>query len=565
MKQKKPALPILLLIGAFVLAFGFRLVRLGYSPLDDREADIALQALAVAENSETEFGDFMSIVGLTGLDFYLFSSTNFLARFWSAFIGALIVFIPVLFREKLGHVPALISAYLLAITPEMVGLSRLVGTPMTAMVCLLLSLGFLVNRKPIFVGIFFALGLMSGTGFWMGLIILGISWLITKRLTPKSDLHSLFHFFSEKSFWLHFGAAFGLTLLIISTSFFLEPAGLSGVMSGLVTFVLGYGHEYLDPYYLLPLSLLAYTVPALVFGVWSGIRGLIARDKIDTFLFVWFIVSLAFILIYPGSQPEYLPWMTVSLWLLTARFLFRSIRFPEKPRLVVIATVVAVIVLAGFMLIAVRTVVRLDLEQQHQTNALIALIGGLALVIIVFLLVYFGWGGEVAISGLVIWLVIVNVLGLISLTVNTTTLGSKDAENLWYPDQPQLSTEWLMLSIDRISDWNKGGGEPVDIEVSDFEVPGLEWALRGFVEVNFVPYLSPQSQSGIVITDDRSHPELVNSYRGEDLIWSQKSLWKEMTPMQYINWLVTRNTPTQKEQIILWVRTDLMVDDQLSQ
>jgi len=105
----------------------------------------------------------------------------------------------------------------------------------------------------------------------------------------------------------------------------------------------------------------------------------------------------------------------------------------------------------------------------------------------------------------------------------------------------------------------------MDIEVSDFETPGLEWALRGYSEVNFDLYLSPQSQSGIVITDDQNHPELVNSYRGQDLVWSQKSLWKELTPMQYINWLITRKTPTQKVQIILWVRTDLMVDDQLSQ
>lgn len=553
------------MIGAFSLALGFRLVGLGSTPLDDREANIALQALRVAEKSETEFGDFMSIVGLTGLDFYLFSSSNFLARFWSAIIGALIVFIPILFRDHLGYWASVISAYILAISPEMVGLSRLIGTPMIALVCLVLSLGLIIKRKPIISGILFILALMSGAGFWLGLVIFSITLVITKWLIPGLDNHSLFDIPPWRSFWMPFGITAGLTIVLVSTSFFLEPAGLSGVMSGLVTFILGFTNEYSDPYYLLPLSLIAYTIPALVFGVGNGIRGVIARDKTDTFLFVWFVVSLAVLLLYPGSTPAYLPWMTIPLWFLTARLLSRSWRFPVESRLVVIATVVALIVFTAFMLIALRSVVRSDLNQQQQTNALISLIGGLALVIIVFLLVYFGWDGEVAISGMVIGLVIVCVLGLISLTVNTTSLSSGSAANLWYPDHPRLSTEWLTLYIDHISNWNKGGGGPVDIEVSDFDTPGLEWALRDYSEVNFDLYLSPQSQPGIVITDDQSHPELVNSYRGQDLVWSQKSLWKEMTPMQYLNWLVTRNTPTQKELIILWVRTDLMVDDQLSQ
>ncbi len=96
LSKKKPTWHIILLIGAFILALGFRFIRLGFSPLDDREAGIALQALAAAEGNETEFGAFMSIVGLSGLDFFILSTSNFLARFWSALLGALIVFLPFL-------------------------------------------------------------------------------------------------------------------------------------------------------------------------------------------------------------------------------------------------------------------------------------------------------------------------------------------------------------------------------------------------------------------------------------------------------------------------------------
>jgi len=564
LSKKKPTWHIFLLIGAFILALGFRFVHLGSSPLDDREAGIALQALAAAEGTETEFGAFMSIVGLTGLDFFILSTSNFLARFWSALLGALIVFLPFLFRERIGHWPAVIASFMLAISPEMVGLSRIIGSPMVAVSCLLLSLGLIVQHKPILSGILLALSLMSGESFWMGLIILGLSWLISKKFISEFNIFSLPQH-SEKEFsWLTFGIAFGLTILIVSTSFFLSPAGLSGVFSGLVSFILGFTNGYVNPYYLLPMPLLTYAGASLIFGVWGGLRGIIIRDSLDTSLFIWFLVGLAIILLYPGSKPADILWVTLPLWILTARFFFHAWRFPETSRLVVFVTVLAVVVLSAFMLIALRTLVRPDLDQQQQLNTLIALIGGLVLIVVVLLLVNFGWREEVSLSGLLIGLLVVIVFTLTSLSVNTTSLGSDNLHNLWYPKQPQLSTKWLMVSIDRISDWNESGGGPVDIAVSDFETPGMAWILRGRKTTNFVPYLTPQSQSGIVITDDQSYPELINSYRGQDLVWSREVLWEEMTPFQYLNWLVTQKAPIRTRQIILWVRTDLMADDQFT-
>ena len=564
LSKKKPTWHIFLLIGAFILALGFRFVRLGSSPLDDREAGIALQALAAAEGTETEFGAFMSIVGLTGLDFFILSTSNFLARFWSALLGALIVFLPFLFRERLGHWPAVIASFLLAISPEMVGLSRIIGSPMVAVSCLLLSLGLIVQHKPRLSGILFALSLMSGESFWMGLIILGLSWLISKKLIPEFNIFSLPQH-SEKEFsWLKFGIAFGFTILIVSTSFFLAPAGLSGVFSGLVSFILGFTNGYVNPYYLLLLPLLGYAGASLIFGVWGGVRGIITRDPLDTSLLIWFQVGLAIFLLYPGSKPADILWVTLPLWILTARFFFHAWRFPETSRLVVFVTILVVVVLSAFMLIALRTLVRPDLDQQQQLNTLIALIGGLVLIVVVLLLVNFGWREEVSLSGLLIGLLVVIVFTLTSLSVNTTSLGSDNLHNLWYPKQPQLSTKWLMVSIDRISDWNESGGGTVDIAVSDFETPGMAWILRGRKITNFVPYLTPQSQSGIVITDDQSDPELINSYRGQDLVWSREVLWEEMTPFQYLNWLVTQKAPIRTRQIILWVRTDLMADDQFT-
>lgn len=174
LSDKKPTWQIYLLIGAFIIALGFRFVRLGYSPLNDREAGIALQALAAADGTKTEFGPFISIVGLTALDFYIFSATDFLARFWSALLGALIIFIPFLYHKRIGYWSAMIASFMLAISPEMVGLSRIVGSPMVAGVCLLLSIGLITQHKPVLSGVFFGFGINERCKFLAGIDYSGI-------------------------------------------------------------------------------------------------------------------------------------------------------------------------------------------------------------------------------------------------------------------------------------------------------------------------------------------------------------------------------------------------------
>ena len=155
--SKNTNLSIGILFAAFAVALALRLIRLGVLPLGDKEASLALQALAVARGEATTFGSFAAYVGLTGFDFYLLSSGNFLARFWFALAGALVVFVPWLFRERIGHWPALLLAGVLAISPEMVGLSRIIGSPMMAFVFLLLTMGLLLKKKPILAGGAFAL------------------------------------------------------------------------------------------------------------------------------------------------------------------------------------------------------------------------------------------------------------------------------------------------------------------------------------------------------------------------------------------------------------------------
>lgn len=561
---KRPSIHILLLGGALIVALAMRLIRLGVLPLTHMEADIALQALAIARSTTTRFGGHMTTVGFAGLDFYIFTAGNFLARFWPGLIGALIVFVPLLFRDRIGRWPATLLSIILAVSPEMVGLSRIIGSPMNAFVLLLLGLGLLFNRKPILGGSAFGLALMSGPGFWFGGLIFAFSWIISDLLFDVSDIFMLPDLQKSQNYWTRFGISFGLTLLIVGSGFFLAPAGLSGILVGLVDFVRGFAVPSQTPFVLMPLALVTYSAGALIFGLWGGLRGVFLRNKLDMFLFVLGAAGMLFGFIYPGSTPADLIWATLPLWALSARIVFFAWRKPEGYRLIVTVTVVLVVVVAAFMLLVMRSLITPGLSQEQQLNNFIALVGAMVFLVAIVLLVSYGWSQDVAMPGLLIGIGIVFFLGLLSVSVNATGLSSERSIELWFPEESALSPGLMQQSIDRITGWNASGGSPVDITVSGADTPGMRWALRGYDPVQYVPYLPPQSQPGILITDSLGMPEISSTYRGQDLVWSREVMWDEMTPFQYLNWLITREAPTQDNRIIFWVRTDLMPDDQFT-
>jgi len=547
------------------VALALRLTRLGVLPLGDSEAILALQALAVARRGTTSFGAFAAFTGLTGLDFNLFSAGNFMARFWFALAGALVVFVPWLFRERIGHWPALLLAVVLSISPEMVGLSRIIGSPMMAFVFLLLALGLFFKRRPILAGGAFALALMSGPGFWMGLVILGFSGLVLKTIFKDEPLVELSSIEDRKDFWLRLGTAFGATLAVVGTGFFLAPANLSGIFAGLVEFVQGFAAQRSTALFQIPLALVAYTVEALLIGLWGSVRAILVRDRLGIFLLIWWLFGLVFVLLYPAGSPADIIWVTAPLWLLTVRTMFFTWRMPETSRGIMALTTILIVAVFAFLLLVYRGLINPAMLQDLRINYMLALIGGTVLLVAIVLLVSFGWAEDVAIAGSLLGVTIVCVVGLLALSVHSTGLSPERSWELWYPRESQVTTVWLRETIDDVVDWNSSGKGAVPIAVSDFNRPSMRWLLRDDPAVEFVSQAAPQSEPGILITSDMEMPEIAGGYRGQDLVWESQPLWTQMSAFDYLGWLLTRDVPVITENVILWVRTDLMPDAQFSQ
>ena len=122
---------------AFLIALGFRLIQLGAAPLTDPEANFALQALHIAQGKAPLLGSLRGYILLTSILFTIIDSTNFMARFLPALAGSALVFIPSFFKDMLKPRAALILAFLFAVDPGLVALSRQASGTMLAVAFLL--------------------------------------------------------------------------------------------------------------------------------------------------------------------------------------------------------------------------------------------------------------------------------------------------------------------------------------------------------------------------------------------------------------------------------------------
>jgi hypothetical protein len=51
-------------------------------------------------------------------------------------------------------------------------------------------------------------------------------------------------------------------------------------------------------------------------------------------------------------------------------------------------------------------------------------------------------------------------------------------------------------------------------------------------------------------------------YRGEPLVLQESVGWDKASPADFLKWFIYRQLPVQQNDVILWVRSDLMVDSQ---
>jgi len=548
---------------AFLLAAALRFIGLGAIPLNDTEATWALQALSIAQGGKPLLGGQPGYILLTSIPFFLFESNNFLARFWPALAGSLIVFAPFFIREKLGERVALIAAFLLAAAPGLVAVSRQANGTMLAVSFMVFAWVTWQKKALQWAGIFAGIALLGGSAVWMGLLGLGLAWALAQNLLSSENVEE-----SEASPKdernrkddLIFAALYtGGTILLLGTLFLLSPNGLSAWLSSLIDYLRGWRFSSGVPILRMLGGLIAYYPFALLFGIASIWRGLAKRDSDSIVLSLWAATALILAIIYPGRQVSDLIWSALPLWILSAKEITHHLRLPAFDRNETLGVFALTIILLSFAWINLAGVGILPGNAELTSNRLILLGGSVALLILSLALIAFGWSLETATLGGTWGSALMLGLYTFGVAWGSTGLRTPKGMELW-DSAPRISQAGLLLeTIQQTSTWSRGDAQSLKITINEVNSPALLWVLRNH-NAEEKSALDLMASPELVITSEAGNPELAASYRGQDFVWRKSTDWASAT--NWSKWLVLRDLPQTSERIIFWARNDLFFDSQ---
>jgi hypothetical protein len=566
---------------AFALAITVRFLNLGTVPLSDIEANWALQALHISlgytSGSPVILGSQPAYIFLTGLSFSLLGSSNGLARFWPALVGSMLVLAPLFFRPVLGRKAALVLAFGLALDPGMVAVSRLVGGPILAIGFGVWALGLAYDRHPLLAGIFAGLALLSGPAILQGLLGLLLAWGIIRLLisagliAPLDEPNDTVEDVPRPVNSLRTGISSAVvTILIVGTAFFRVPQGLGAWMAALPDYLSGWVSPSGIPSLRLLAALAIYQPLALIFGIIGAVRVWLTAGweypgySLAERMGIWLVIALGLALLYPARQVADLAWVLLPLWTLAAiefAYLFSLPReqwytSASQAALVFVLLVLLWLNLAGFN--------QVILDFQATALRWGILIGVIVLGALTTVLVALGWSWNIARQGLVWGLTAAlgvytlgGMWGVSQLHANERQVVRQE---LWDPTPLTGEADLLLKTLGDLSEWNTGLRTVIDITVAD-DAPSLRWALRDFSQARFVGegqvLPAGETPSVIITRKTQETPNLTASYRGQDFGWWKVPAWSGALPPDFFRWLAFRQSPVEREQLILWARGDL--------
>ncbi|MCC7117465.1 MAG: hypothetical protein IT310_02980 [Anaerolineales bacterium] len=546
---------------AFLIAVGLRLPGLGYIPLNETEARLALEALRLAAGLKQALSPHPGYILSTASLFFLYGGgADALARLVPALVGSALTCAPLLFRDRLKPRPGLILAFFIALDPGLVAISRQAASPVLAITCLVFSLGFFNQRKFLMAGVFAALALLGGPSIWMGLLGLGLALALYQAAKLHFvDKRPAFNFSFDAVERNTFFIAMAAALIIGGTFFFLAPNGLSAAIASIPAYLSGWRTVPQTGASLLLIALAVYQPFALILAFLAIIRGWVQASRKIVFLHLWLFVSVILALLYPARQVSDLAWSLIPLNALAALELVRFLRVRLEERKEALGAIGLTLFLWLFAWMNLTAMSRsLGAPGAYQQHLILA-VGALALLPISVVLIWLGWSLRVAQVSLIWGLGI--ALGVLSFAGALGVTGARglDYPEIWQLQDRPLQASLLVATVDDLSEWGKGYDHAVPATIIGLNSPALEWALRKnspSVE-NFVNTEQPQQ---LIISTFEFDPNSSAPYRGQDFLWRSNVNWSTAQPADWFKWLFLREMPQTSENIILWADNNLFIN-----
>jgi hypothetical protein len=576
-EKKTITLEYALYITALCLALAFRLIGLGALPFNEAEAAWAWQAYQVSQGEAVQIGSQPAYVLLTGLLFFMFSSSEYLARLLPALLGSMVIVVPFVLKDRIGRKAALVAAFGLALDPLSVAVSRQVGSPMLAVGLALLAFAAWHYRKPGLTGVFTALFLLSGQPGVVAIVavVMTVLLLILSGLRPAW----LGEEFDLKSFLVS-GA---LTLLVVGTFFMRYPQGLSAMLQSVPNYFSGWtvagGFWGQIPLLQALAAVPIYQPLALVFGVFILLKRDTWQQTTYRAIALLFLLGFVLIILYPARQTSDLVWALLPLWLLAGKGISPFIKTVDKEhRLVVWGQGIAILVLlvfwwanlvkmtriyyinipVGFRLADFNT---LDLGTKDYIGRMVVVILVPLVIALLIAIVVTNWNKQAGVHSAVWGLGLSGVFYLVVVLFGINDLRPQQANELWSPAMAPGYADDLTEALAELSLPYVGNRNELEV-VYQIDMALLHWQLRDMPNAKFAPILASNDSPAVIINNSFTLDEMGRqaAYRGEKIALQLYRNWGDLPlPYDFDRWLIYREAPVEKQWVVLWAREDIFV------
>lgn len=556
MQNRDEKIEVTLIALALAAAILLRFLYLGGNALTDVEASQALQAFHLSQGNIVVVGGQPGYVSLTTLIFYIFSASNFWARFWPALFGSLLILVPLLFKPWIGKRATLLLAFVLAFEPGLTAISRIAGSQSMAITCTLAALGFFLRRRPVLAGISTGLALLAGTPVWLGVGTLVLSLFLFKWVV-KQDVFAFEK--DNQHFWLPALIAAGATLIGIGTLFGTHPLILSGLGSGVADFFASFATRSGVSIGVMLLGLLltqVLLIPLAIYGIAAGPE---EKNKLSILMIFWLVLLFVFTLLPFARQVVNWAWFVLPLSILAVSGLEGLMAKVEKDEwkltLLEVAAVVALVVYSYLNLISLVNAPSADALTLR--NQVLAVVLPLAMILVVTLLVGWGWSFVAARQGLIAGVLV--LLGFVTFgnTWKAAGLGPRPGSELWRTGAIPTGAKALVSSVEDVSLYTHGLVDAIDVKLVGQPAPALQWALHEFIDLKSDTVIGSGDTSSVLISDSDLSQNLNGLYRGQAIQWDSQIDFSQMDGFDWIKWFDMREAPLTHKTLLLWARNDL--------
>lgn len=348
-------------------------------------------------------------------------------------------------------------------------------------------------------------------------------------------------------------------VILASTQFLVHPNGISGIGTGIIDYLRSWKQTsgMALPDFLL--YLLFTEFPVLLLGIWGLIRGFFSKSPLYRFLSLWWGFGLVVLVLNPSLSSVSIAYANIPLLVLAALQIVRLtelVNFPNRiVGLVQITATISLIIFSSLNFINLINFPEIDAILFR--NRLIGTLLPLALLIIMTMLLAWGWNADSAKHGLLIGLGILLAVSLLGSAWKAAGLGSRPENEISRADQFVTGDSMLIQTISDLSRWNNGQANRIDVDVIGVDSPSLLWALRDFEKISAETTFPINSTPSIVITDIATELQAQTVYRGQRVVWSIRPDLNQMSIVDWIKWTFFRNAPQEKTEFVLWARNDL--------